>query len=161
MTVRAHLRSHGRMDTFLRPEPDDEPAGATERDRRDEAGGGTPWERGDTLLGWVAALLIVFGPLAIWGTGVVLTAGAVPSEVAEGQCEGIGFGCQLSPRDGILLSGGFIGLFVVPVATLVAVVVGWRGPVRERLGRVTTVLVVFALVVAVLGAVQASSPPNV
>lgn len=133
------------MDQHPRPDPTD--------DLRTVAGHDTP-------TGWGARLLALIGPVVIWATGVRLAAGAVPSTVGPGQCEGLGFGCQFSPHDGVLFLGGFLGLFIVPVTTLVAILVGTRGPVPDRLSRVIVVLVLLAVGVAVFGVWQVSAPPN-
>ena len=107
--------------------------------------------------GWAAGLIAAFGPVVIWVTGVWLTSLAVPSTVDAGQCEGLGFGCQLSPSDGVVFSGAVLGLGVVPVATVATMLFGLRGPVPQRLGRVLTVLCVFAVSVASFGATQVAA----
>ncbi len=153
-------RFPGCVDRHLLPDPTDDPSGAAERERlRTAYPRASPGEPDQPAAG-VAVVLALLGPLLVWGTGVWLGAGAVPSKVGAGQCQGIGFGCQLSPRDGVLFFGGLVGLFVVPVTTAVAVVVGTRGSAPERLGRVVLVLVLLAFGVALFAATQVASPPN-
>ncbi|MBU5424105.1 hypothetical protein KQI48_15655 [Cellulomonas hominis] len=74
---------------------------------------------------------------ALWGLPAAV--GAVwwllsPDENPGGQCEGIGFGCTLTPRDSVL----FLGLLASPVLVLEGLLaVGlialarWRRRVRE------------------------------
>jgi hypothetical protein len=105
---------------------------------------------------WVLALL---GPLAVWAAAVAVASSLAPTTVAEGQCEGIGFGCTLSPADGILFIGVYIGLFAVPIATVVLVVIAACS--RQRpLATVGSALAVFASVVSVLAMMVAATPPN-
>ena len=66
----------------------------------------------------------------LWTLGIcwLLPAGAVaagrallPEHNASGQCEGLGFGCTLSPADGVVLLGLVAAPFLI-VAGLVACV---------------------------------------
>jgi hypothetical protein len=46
-----------------------------------------------TLAGWYAAVIVA----------VAVLIGTLPDRNTDGTCEGIGFGCALTPRDGMLL----------------------------------------------------------
>lgn len=54
-------------------------------------------------LGFAAVCVLV---LALYTVAVLLS----PTEHADGSCTGIGFGCTLAPRDGLLFLGFLVGL---------------------------------------------------
>ncbi|MCE1178748.1 MAG: hypothetical protein LWW86_06910 [Micrococcales bacterium] len=102
-------------------------------------------------LGWL--LLLV----ALWALAWAIA----PDHNANGQCEGIGWGCTLTPRDGLLFAGLFIGTPVLAaalVAGLAAIMVladrrVWR---PLALGTVGTLIgMAFALTAAALVGVVA------
>ena len=69
---------------------------------------------------WALGLLWLL-PAVIVGFGYLVS----PKDLPDGQCEGIGFGCSLSPADGVLLMGvlaspilfsaGLVAIFVITV----------------------------------------------
>ena len=145
------------MDPSDAPDPMDDQVAAAERARLRAAYRQASGAEHDAPLGWVAGLLALFGPLVVWAVGVALAAGSASTTVGEGECEGIGFGCRLAPHDGVVLLGVVVGLVVVPVATVVAMVVGTRGPVTERLGRVALVLGLLGAAVTLFAGVSAQN----
>jgi hypothetical protein len=54
-----------------------------------------------TLAGWYGAVILA----------VVVMIATLPDYNSDGTCEGIGFGCHLTPRDGAL----FLALYGIPV----------------------------------------------
>lgn len=102
-------------------------------------------------------LAAVLGPLVIWATAFGLAAAASSAEVAEGQCEGIGFGCSLAPRDGALFVGVLLGVPVVGVATLL-MTVSLLVPHRHRPRLVGGLLGVFAIGSAIAAGSLAWNP---
>lgn len=100
-----------------------------------------------------ATLLTLVGPLVIWASAVVAAGAMVPDVLPDGVCEGMFFGCQLTPRDEILFTGAVAGAVAVPVAMIVAAVAGivGRGRHGRRTSRVLGVLAGFALIAVVLG----------
>lgn len=113
--------------------------------------GPSPWR------GVVTVLLGVLGPLAVWV--IVITTAAMLSspDVPEGRCEGIGWGCELSPRDGIALLGFVGGAVLVPAVTLVLGIVTLLRPVDRRRQTVVGGVAGFAMAVVVLAAFAIAS----
>lgn len=75
----------------------------------------------------------------LWGLPLLVTAvgyAVLPKGVGPEQCEGIGFGCTLSPADTLLLLAGMASVVLVP-AGLVGVIV--IVVVQARRGRRTQV----------------------
>ncbi|WP_433532972.1 hypothetical protein ACQPYA_13765 [Micromonospora sp. CA-263727] len=64
------------------------------------------------LAGWYATILVA---AALWVS-------ALPAEKTDGSCDGIGFGCTPSARDGALLLAIFYGLPALAVSFLVSLV---------------------------------------
>ncbi|XVX22003.1 hypothetical protein ACQP1U_09160 [Actinomycetota bacterium] len=102
-------------------------------------------------VGWL--LLLV----ALWAVAWAIA----PDRNANGQCEGIGWGCTLTPKDGLLFGGLFIGtpiLAAALVAGLAAIMVlsGRRAWHPFPLGTVGTLIgMAFALTAAALVGVVA------
>lgn len=113
---------------------------------------GTDTRSSDTITG----LLALLGPLAIWGTAFGVRTATATSEIASGQCSGIGFGCTLSPRDMAQFVGMYLGVPIVSVATLITLA-GMLAPERARRTTVVVLLSLFALVTAGLVATIPSS----
>jgi len=67
-----------------------------------------------------SALLALLGPLVVWAAVFATSAALTSSNLPSGQCSGIGFGCQLSPRDSVGFVALVVGVPVVGVATLVS-----------------------------------------
>ncbi|WP_426570922.1 hypothetical protein [Aquihabitans sp. McL0605] len=106
-----------------------------------------------------AWLLALFGPVAIWASAVWLTAMAISPDVVGDRCEGIGWGCTLSPRDGVLFAGAYVGLFLVPIATAITLIGAGFG--RGRATKVVgTMLGLFTAGVVVLAVAIVAAPPN-
>jgi hypothetical protein len=106
---------------------------------------------------WQAALLALLGPMALWVVGMALTIAVASPVNRDGQCEGIGFGCTLTPRDTAVLLGYVGALTVVPVVTIVnALLLLVKDPFRRR-ALVATVdgLLATALVLGIVGAAGA------
>ena len=61
----------------------------------------------------------VAAPAVIWCGTFWLAARAASPDVPPGRCSGIGFGCELAPRDAVAFTGFFLGVVAVPVATVV------------------------------------------
>lgn len=112
----------------------------------------TPKEQGAEDAVW-ATLLTLGGPLVIWASVVVLASAMLPDVLPEGVCEGMFFGCQLTPRDEMLFTGAVAGVVAVPAAMIVAAIAGivGRGRHGRRTTRVLGVLSGFALIAVVLG----------
>jgi hypothetical protein len=114
---------------------------------------GTDTESSSTATG----LLALLGPLAIWGTAFGVRTATASSDIASGQCSGIGFGCTMSPHDLAQFVGMYLGIPVVSVATLVTVL-GLCAPERMRRTVVVCLLTVFTLGTGVLvAAIPAST----
>jgi hypothetical protein len=63
----------------------------------------------------------------------VIGAYAQSDQVPDGQCEGIGFGCTPSPRDGALIAFMFWGVPVLTISLLVCLaIVAIVGAARDR-----------------------------
>ena len=72
---------------------------------------------------------VVWGlPLLVSGVGYAI----LPKDVGPEQCEGIGFGCTLSPADTLLLLAGMSSVVLVPVGLLGVVVIAVVQTQRDR-----------------------------
>ncbi|GIF72742.1 hypothetical protein [Asanoa siamensis] len=69
-----------------------------------------------------AALWVVAGHAALFGVAWLATL-TQPSQVADGQCEGLGFGCTLSPRDGARFALFLFGAPALLVSLLLCLIV--------------------------------------
>ena len=83
---------------------------------------------------WSTAALVLLGPLAVWIGTVLIGSAFAADSLPAGQCEGIGWGCTLTPRDSVLFVGVALGAIVVPIATVIAAVVA-RCSSTETAGR--------------------------
>ena len=71
----------------------------------------------------------------VWGLPLLVTAvgyALLPKDVGPEQCEGIGFGCALSPADTLLLLAGMSSIVLVPVGLLGVVVIAVVQTQRDR-----------------------------
>ena len=71
----------------------------------------------------------------LWGLPLLVTAvgyAVLPKEVGPEQCEGIGFGCALSPADTLLLLAGMASIALVPAGILGVVVISVLQARRDR-----------------------------
>ena len=71
----------------------------------------------------------------VWGLPLLVTAvgyALLPKDVGPEQCEGIGFGCTLSPADTLLLLAGMSSIVLVPVGLLGVVVIAVVQTQRDR-----------------------------
>ena len=77
--------------------------------------------------------LVVLGVLwALPATLVLVLHATLPDENPNGQCSGIGFGCTLTPSDGILALGIVAAPFLAVLGVLACLVVEVRRARRER-----------------------------
>jgi hypothetical protein len=73
-----------------------------------------------------------------WGLpgGVLLVGYLILPDYVSGQCEGIGFGCTLTPKDGTVLVAMLLYPLVVGAGLLIMGVIAmaraWRPPTRAR-----------------------------
>ena len=81
---------------------------------------------------FVTWLLVVCGPAVLWCGAALFVGLLLPADPPEGQCEGIGFGCTLSPRDTVWFAAVYVGAAAVPVATLVSLVAAILVPEGRR-----------------------------
>ena len=100
---------------------------------------------GQALLTWA---LGVFGPAVIWCGAAVAVGLALPADPPDGQCEGIGFGCTLSPRDTLWFAAVYVGALAVPIGTLVSIVAAVLAPEGRRRAAVVGALSAMAAVIA-------------
>lgn len=77
------------------------------------------------------AALTVLGVLAFVVFAAVLLWAVLPDHNADGQCEGIGWGCSLTPRDGVAFVGLLLG---VPVGIGTALCAAGYIALAERRG---------------------------
>lgn len=111
--------------------------------------------------GLVTVLLGLLGPLGIWLVAVGAAAMLASPEVASGQCEGLGWGCQLSPRGSVAFAGFIGGVVVVPAVTLLIGVVTLLRPADRRRQTVVGGVTAFAVAaIAVAGFVLVSVLAN-
>lgn len=66
----------------------------------------------------MACYCLLFAGLALWWT-------LLPTSVADGQCEGLGWGCTLSPQDRWLFGAFILGPSFLAVALLASAVMLW------------------------------------
>lgn len=101
--------------------------GQTAPDRHmDDPGPGGFGRGAAVMLAWFLAVVV------LWGLAVLLA----PDHNASGQCEGIGFGCVLTPRDTVALAGLILGApggIAALVAGLLALTAFTQLRVRNRL----------------------------
>jgi hypothetical protein len=105
------------------------------------------------------SLAVLVSLLVLWSCWLLWFVLA-PDRNADGRCEGLGFGCTLTPRD----AAEFAGILVVaPVSVLVLIVTGVVRLVRIRRGSPRTVwdlvlgmLLAAAVVAWVAGSVAGS-----
>ncbi|HEX6870232.1 MAG TPA: hypothetical protein VF163_03955 [Micromonosporaceae bacterium] len=105
------------------------------------------WRGVVTLASWYATPALTYAILL----------NVAPDKNANGQCEGLGFGCTPTPHDGLLLMGMaatpflVLGLLVSSVALWIAVAAGARSGVAA--GSLAA-LVGFAVAIAIPAAFQ-------
>jgi hypothetical protein len=71
----------------------------------------------------------------LWGLPLLVTAvgyAVLPKDVGPEECEGIGFGCALSPADTLLLLAGMASVALVPAGILGVVVIAVLQARRAR-----------------------------
>lgn len=81
------------------------------------------------VLVWVGALT---APAAIWFGGAALIASGLDDTLGPDECEGIGFGCTLSDRDGFWFLAVVLGGPLVAVATALSVLAASAVTARSR-----------------------------
>jgi hypothetical protein len=100
---------------------------------------------------------VLLGPLAIWA-GAVLGGSALATDaLPAGQCEGIGWGCTLTPRDSLIFAGVVLGVVVVPIATAVAAVVAHCSSIQTEHRNLGVLLGLYAGATLVLVTLAVSS----
>jgi hypothetical protein len=70
---------------------------------------------------WALGLLWVL-PAVVIAVGYLV----LPKDVAPGQCEGIGFGCELSPANNMLLMGALATPILFSAGLIAVVVIAFR-----------------------------------
>jgi hypothetical protein len=101
--------------------------------------------------------LVLLGPLAVWIGTVLFGSAFAADSLPEGQCEGIGWGCTLTPRDTLLITGMVLGVVVVPIATVIAAVVARCSSTETEIRNVVLLLGLYAGATLVFVAAVASS----
>ena len=71
----------------------------------------------------VRSWLVMAGLYVVVWTGLLVARGLAPQENAGGQCEGIGFGCTLTPQDAWTFGLLIVGLPVTAAALVIGT--GW------------------------------------
>lgn len=69
---------------------------------------------------FVRSLAWMFGAVAVPWVLAVVAYGLAADSNPPGQCEGIGFGCTLTPRDSVLFAMVFLGVPITAGAVVVA-----------------------------------------
>ena len=97
------------------------------------------------VLGWYAAAVV----------GYLIWAFTLPTSNPDGQCEGLGWGCTLAPRDGAwfaamifgppVLAGGFVASLLVLAVIRRALPAFLAGTIAAVLGMATATLVLVRL----------------
>ena len=106
---------------------------------------------------WSTVALVLLGPLAVWAGTVLVGSAFAADSLPAGQCEGIGWGCTLTPRDSLLIVGVVLGAIVVPIATVIAAVVARCSSTETEIRNLTLLLGLYAGATLVFVAAVASS----
>jgi hypothetical protein len=118
--------------------------------------------RSRRVSGVVAALAAVLGPGLIWVGGAALAAASVTDVRSDaGSDDGcVGFHC-MTPRQGVAFAAVYLGVFVVPVATIISVAAASLVGPERRAAVVTWVLIAYAAAMAlVVALVVGQMPPS-
>ncbi len=109
---------------------------------------------GRAVLTWT---LVVLGPGVLWCGAAFVVGLLLPADPPPGQCEGIGFGCTLSPRDTAWFAAAYVGVAAVPIGTLTSVLAASLAPAGRRwVASLWSIGAMGAVVVAVMVALVAA-----
>ena len=86
-------------------------------------------------IAWIALCVPSLMAVIVW-----LVWSVSSPRVAAGECEGIGFGCVLSPRESVGLVGVVLGVPVSIVLVVLGALVAWMVPERGKRGVVVGLL---------------------